>query len=440
MLACDANKVTKLRYKQSNMTETLDKFNENKPKTDDNFIFPHKRKLIASSIAQPKRYVLDTSQLCENNKYQVLSDHSYATPSSDINDVEDMDDSTPEVQTNNPKSKVPPIFLHDANNHQEIIKDVKNVTKASFSTHVRGQSLKINLSNIDDYRSLTAFYDTSDIKYHTFQPIHDKKLQVVVRNVPTSLSDDEIKTELKDQNYPVIKVTRILNKNKLPLPLCAIDLENNDNGKAIFKLDTLCFAVVNVEPKRKSNQIPQCTRCQRFGHTKNFCKLDPRCVRCTGQHHYSECPKAKTESPQCINCGESHTANYRGCQLYQDIIKTKLQNKNSSGRLRNPTNVNETNNIPDLTSSSQFPNICNNIGSDQNSQPLRGSYAEAAANRPTAFDHSSASPELSKNNHSDSSVSTSLEQIILDIVKAFIPALKKVISNVISSVLSNGSV
>lgn len=150
-----------------------------------------------------------------------------------------MDDSVPNDQRNNPKLKIPPIFLHNVNNHQEIIKDVQNVAKASFSTQVRGQSLKVNLSNIDDFRKLTAFYDASSIKYHTFQPLHDKKLEIIVRNVPTSLSENEIKTELLDQNYPVLRVTRLLNKNKLPLPLCAVDLENNDDGKAIFKLNSL---------------------------------------------------------------------------------------------------------------------------------------------------------------------------------------------------------
>lgn len=433
MSTCVVNKASnKCTIKQTNMTGKCTKFSD-KNETDDNFVIPPKRKLIASSVSQPKRYVLDPDQLFKENPYQVLSEHSYASSASNVNNAEDMDDSVPDDQQNIQKSKPPPIFLHNVNNHQEIVKDVKKVTKASFTTQVRGQSLKVNLSNIDDYRSLTAFYDTSGIKYHTFQTHLDKKLQVVVRNVPTSLSDSEIKTELTDQNYPVLRVSRLLNKNKMPLPLCAIDLENNDDGKSIFKLDTLCFAVVSVEPKRKSRQLPQCTRCQRFGHTKNFCKLDPRCVRCTGLHHYSACPKNKSETPQCINCGENHTANYRGCMAYQEIVKTKTQTKINSNLL--PRSTKETPSIPDINSSSHFPKIQENSDTVRASPKMRVSYARSAASTP-----SDNTPDSNVNDQSDTTFSQSLERIILDIVKSFLPALKKIINNVISNVLTHGSI
>lgn len=414
-------------------------FDENVSDPDDDFVFPKRKLTFSSSESQPKRYVLDSSELCKGNKYQILSEHSYSS-NGDGNGVDqshEMDDSTLENQVNDPKLKIPPIFLHNVNNHQEIIKDVRNMVKATFSTQVRGQSLKVNLSNIDDFRNLTAFYDSSNIKYHTFQPLHDKKLEVIVRNVPTSLSENEIKTELTDQNYPVIRVTRLLNKNKLPLPLCAVDLENNDDGKAIFNLTTICFAVVSVEMKRKSRQIPQCTRCQRYGHTKNFCKLDPRCVRCTGQHHYSECPKQKTAAPQCVNCGESHTANYRGCQVYQKITNKDHNRGSPRNRHQNATEKKEnTPSPPDLNSATHFPEIHTNF-SPQEPSTSRVSFAKVTATSRRNINNSFSQEQ--SDDAPDTSVFQNFEQIILDVVKSFIPTLKKIISNVISSILSNGS-
>jgi hypothetical protein len=436
--------VNKDKYKNvlkpSKMSESLVNSNANTHLAKNDFISPSKRKLIASSVSQPKRYVLDSNQLVNDNKYHVLSEHSYASAINDETLADGMDDSpTDDDQSNSSKLKIPPIFLHDVNNHQEIIKDVKDKAKASFSTQVRGQSLKINLSNIDDFRNLTAFYDSAGIKYHTFQALHDKRLEVIIRNVPTSLSENEIKTELIDLNYPVTRVTRLLNKNKLPLPLCAVDLQNNDDGKSIFKLKTLCYAIVSVEIKRRPRQIPQCTRCQRYGHTKNFCKLDPRCVRCTGQHHYSECPKPKNDSPQCINCGENHTANYRGCQFYQQVINKKEQNKHVSYRSRSSNVPNETNNQspPNLSSADDFPTICGH-DSVQVHPKLKVPFSKVVAS--SVHHAASNSNKQTEDDPNNISLSQSLEQIIVDIVKSFIPVLKKVISNVISSVLSHGSV
>lgn len=75
------NKVKfKCDMKQGKMSESLGKSNENLNEPKDNFVFPNKRKLIASPVSQPKRYVLDSSQLCKDNKYQILSEHSYASP------------------------------------------------------------------------------------------------------------------------------------------------------------------------------------------------------------------------------------------------------------------------------------------------------------------------------------------------------------------------
>jgi len=47
----------------------------------------------------------------------------------------------------------------------------------------------------------------------------EKDISAVVRNPPTSITDFEIYKEQKNLNYPIKSVTRLLNKNKLPLPV-----------------------------------------------------------------------------------------------------------------------------------------------------------------------------------------------------------------------------
>ena len=65
-------------------------------------------------------------------------------------------------------------------------------------------------------------------------------------------------------------------------------------------------------------------RCQQFVHTKNYCRKNPRCVKCAAQHLTSECPRTtKDDNVKCANCHEKHPANYRGC------IINKFNNKHT---------------------------------------------------------------------------------------------------------------
>lgn len=428
-----------------------EEFNYSKPEHQDEegFITPKRGKLRSrptsptdslSEYSTPsKRYILDSSSLMKNNKFNSLSDHTYHL------DAPEMDSDGPSSAV---KLKIPPIFLHEANHHQEIIKDIKHIVKNDFTTGLKGNSLKINLTDITDFRNLTKFYEQSNLKFHTFQSPLDKKLEAVLRNVPLSLSEEEIKQELLDLGYPVFKVVRLMSKDKHYLPLCAVDLENNEDGRDIFKLNRLSHAVITVEPKRKNREIPQCLRCQRFGHTKNFCHLDPRCVRCTGQHMYSQCPLSKDIQPVCVNCGENHTANFRGCKHYQDL-KMKTQNNNSG----KPKGSKSTDSVPgaDGKSSAVLSNDSSNTSNIRHSGtvPKGGSYSEVAKRSEVKSKNPLSSSSTSRGNDNettnetlgnDNPMLTNFETIIMDLVKSCIPMLKQFFTKAIMSIFNNGSI
>ncbi|GBP95472.1 Nucleic-acid-binding protein from transposon X-element [Eumeta japonica] len=67
-------------------------------------------------------------------------------------------------------------------------------------------------------------------------------------------------------------------------------------------------------PHRKGGP-GQCHRCQLYGHAAANCNANPRCVKCLVPHWTRDCPLTRDseEKPSCVNCGQNHTANYRGC-------------------------------------------------------------------------------------------------------------------------------
>lgn len=330
-----------------------------------NTIYSQKRKhdkLSPEVSEHQKKYIFEAPTLLSQNKFYIPKNlENQLNPQSSEN-------------TGSLKNKIPPIYVHNATNYKNIIEDIRSVLPDSdFTTQCKSDSLRINLTNSTDFRKLTEFYDQKDIQYHTFLNPDNSLLSVIIRNIPLSIPVEEIK-EVLSKSYPVKKVTRLFNKEKYPMPLCVVDLEKDGNANEIFNLTKFDHSIISVEPRRKSKDIPQCTRCQRFGHTKNYCRLQPRCVKCTESHHYSECPKRAGESPSCVNCGGNHTANFRGCPFFTDLksrINNQQRRKTQSTVIGNQS-AHASQQIPP-SSSSRSPN-------PTQPKPNTRSYADAIKN------------------------------------------------------------
>lgn len=266
-----------------------------------------------------RRYKWDTQQLLQENRYYPLQNQV-----SDANSLPSTSTNEPGPSTSQPsepKIKIPPIFL-PTSNYKEVTSDLKKIVKNAFTTSSTQNKLKINLTTIDDYRTVSKLYSDNNINFYTYQDPTSRPLSVVIKNIPVSLTDDEIKEELITYNLPIQKITRLLNKNHQPTLVVAVELTNNDAGKNIFKVDKICHAIIRIEPRKNNKNIPQCYRCQRFGHTRNYCNMEYRCVKCLGNHYYKDCPKAPNVPPTCVNCKENHPANFRGCTFFKNLQKS----------------------------------------------------------------------------------------------------------------------
>jgi len=71
-----------------------------------------------------------------------------------------------------------------------------------------------------------------------------------------------------------------------------------------------------LRSQKKFDGVVQCFRCQAFGHTKRYCKLQHVCVKCGLLHDSLVCQKTTEIPPMCGNCGEEHTPSFRGCRIY----------------------------------------------------------------------------------------------------------------------------
>ncbi|CAI6355986.1 unnamed protein product [Macrosiphum euphorbiae] len=235
------------------------------------------------------------------------------------NDKTDGTDDEVSSQQSQVRPKIPPIYVYNISDYQNFHTSLSNITFHEFSIVNTKSALKLNMDSIDDYRTATKLFD----EYHTYQFPENKQLSVIIRNLPVNISEACIHKELVELKFEVASVTRLQNKFKTPIPIVAVLLSKS--SAAIYSLNRLLHCVVAVEQRQPSKGIPQCTNCQRFSHTKKFCHLPPRCVKCAGDHHYSSCPKDINTPPKCVNCLSDHPASYRGCTFYKEISKKKKQ-------------------------------------------------------------------------------------------------------------------
>lgn len=279
---------------------------------------------LSPTADQNKRYAWeDNTTVQTNNRYSVLSQ---------VESEESDDQGTQPTQpthTTQQREKVPPIFMGKGNglNYLLVHQDIKSNVENEFTTMItRDNCFKIQLSSIEDYRKLTKYYEDNNINIYSYQAKADKPLSVVMKLVPESLKDEEIAKELKLLNLPIISVTRLL-FNKKPTTTCAILLTNTDAAKEIFKLEYILNAKIYIEIRRKSSHIPQCHNCQRFGHTKNYCRLESRCVKCNEKHQKNACQKTAQQKPMCVNCKGEHPASYRGCPYHLELLQQRNEQK-----------------------------------------------------------------------------------------------------------------
>ncbi|CAI6352698.1 unnamed protein product [Macrosiphum euphorbiae] len=352
-------------------------------------------------------------RLTNKNRYTPIAIHE----DQNVDNLEEEDMDLEEV-----KQKIPPLYIYEIDDYIMFLDKITPMIVDNFNINNKNVFLKLNLTTVDDYRTITKYLSEIKIKYHTYQLPEERNLSVIIRNMPTSIPEETIFKALVELKFNVTSVTRLQNRYKSPIPIVAVLLDKSE--KNIFSLDRLLHCVIAVESRKSDSSIPQCKNCQRFQHTKNFCNLPPRCVKCLENHHYSECTKDINTPPTCVNCNESHPANYRGCKIYKQI---KI--KNSSKRFRNaPKHIMQSSNLNDNNNTKTPAYTVDHINT-QNQDPIQ--ITQNLSNTPTYAEKT----KKKTNQHQKEEINNS--NITNELIKSLMPLISSLISQIIKKVIEN---
>lgn len=198
----------------------------------------------------------------------------------------------------------------------------------------------ISTTCLEDYRATIKFLETEKIEFFVFTTNTTRTIKAVIRDLDPQSDLSEIKAELTLLGLTPTRVTQLRQfKTKTPLPLFLIELPLTEESPTIYEIKSLLFQKVRVEPYNGINGPRQCHKCQRFGHVSECCSANARCVKCGLTHQTSECLKSVATPGMCANCGEAHTANYRGCRIFRAVTKAFKTRQNDNYR-QNSRNIN----------------------------------------------------------------------------------------------------
>jgi len=270
-------KVPPLIIKKNRLTTENEEPSSPSPNSDNEFRSPIK-------TAKNKNKTAENIFFTTPNRYEpLINSQTEEILTSTNNSQQHMETEKTQINTN---EKIPPVFVINNSDYIKLREDISPLLHNNFTATNKNNKIKINVETVDDFRTITKLFEEKKYEYFTYRLKSEKDISAVIRNLPMSITESEIFNELENLKYPIISVTKLKDKNKLPLPLTAIQLTRTEESNKIFELKRFLNCIISIEPRRKSNAPPQCTNCQRYGHINKSCKLNPRCVKCDGNHHY----------------------------------------------------------------------------------------------------------------------------------------------------------
>lgn len=233
----------------------------------------------------------------------------------------------------------PPIIMTDVNVRQ-LICDLKEKSLSfNYKLVYRGPTCRFYVDNPSIHKELLlALRSNEEVQAYSFTCKEEKTTNLVLRGLTTDYLESEILDELRLRAPCVDKVSKFetirSRQLKLNYNLFLVRLLPGSGASAVNNIKFLFNTKISWE-KPKGNDGPlQCRRCQQFGHLAKNCANSYKCVKCTGTHDPGACPSVRSETSKakCVNCGDDHSANFRGCKAFKEFKSKRdralLQTKN----------------------------------------------------------------------------------------------------------------
>lgn len=244
--------------------------------------------------------------------------------------------------------KPPPIIVEGIDSYEDLYNCMASKLDESFQIKlINDTKAKISCSDSDTYRDAVKELEAKNINFHSYENKQTRAIRVMVKNLHHSFKTDNIVTFLKDKGYKIITADVKLSwKEKKPLNMFELTFQNEEDINKIYNIKQILGCKVEIDSIRNPKLIPQCKNCQQYGHTRTYCNRESRCVKCPGKHLTANCTKTDSQKPKCVNCGEEHPANYRGCMVARELQNIKIRKSKKKDQINSREEPNQEQSKP----------------------------------------------------------------------------------------------
>lgn len=317
------------------------------------------------TVSNKKRPLASPENKENQNKQSKLDSYWLSQPIDLTNSFSGLEEEKDESPSGNQPSyqklsRPPPIFIDKVGNIKPLIKLLDEHAQDNYTVKIlRNDRVKIQPTISEAYTNIVKQLEIKETEFYTYKPKQERSYKVILKKIHPSTCIDDIKEALAERGHTTTNIWNIKDRmTKRPLPIFVIELQANNNNKDIYNIKDLLHCCVVFEEPRPKREIPQCANCQEYGHTKKYCRRRPKCIKCAQNHPSAECPvKGRLDSVKCALCEGNHPANYKGCQVYKDLQKSKfpsLRKKTLSEKVTQPI-TDKTPTVKQVTAEPKMP-------------------------------------------------------------------------------------
>jgi hypothetical protein len=173
-------------------------------------------------------------------------------------------------------------YITDVQNITQLIQLLEQIANQHYEIKALAE---IQPKTSESYRTITKALADKRTQFHTYKLKELKSYRVMLKNMHCSINPEEMKTDIENLGHTVTNIWNIKQyRTKLPLSMFFVELKPVSNNKDIFNVEYIQQCKIKLEPSKHKRDIAQCSNFQRYGHTKNYWHLKPRCVKCAGDH------------------------------------------------------------------------------------------------------------------------------------------------------------
>ena len=217
----------------------------------------------------------DWQQIRRTKRKRPINSHPPAQPpQTEIRNRYNMlmeDESYPEASEPFQRPPIPNIYPRVLS-YKDMINSITEVDEEEqfFTKSLANNFIKISSITPATYRAIIKHFKEKNINCPTYQLKEERAYRVVLKHLHHTTDTEDIKKELLELSHVVRNTINVRHRQtKEPLNLFYIDLEPAKNNKDIYSPTAIQNKIIYFEPPRTSkHHIPQCTRCQQYGHTQ----------------------------------------------------------------------------------------------------------------------------------------------------------------------------